>query len=144
MASNQVPYSMVNRGIEKEVVPYCIENGKGILAYSPMQRGLLTGKIKPGHKFGEGDTREGSKFYTNEFITKTNEFLDKLKPLAEEKNAKLAQLVLRWTVEQPGITIALAGARNAEQSIQNAEAMNFDLSNEELLFIDHNLKEYFG
>lgn len=143
LASNQVPYSMVNRGIEKEVVPYCIEKGKGILAYSPMQRGLLTGKIKPGHKFGEGDTREGSKFYTDEFIIKTNSFLEKLKPLATEKNATLAQLVLRWTVEQPGITIALAGARNAEQSVQNAEAMKFDLSEEELLFIDKNLKEYF-
>ncbi|MEN2435834.1 aldo/keto reductase [Weeksellaceae bacterium A-14] len=143
LASNQVSYSMVNRGIEKDIVPYCIENGKGILAYSPMQRGLLTGKIKPGHKFGEGDTREGSEFYTDAFITKTNAFLNKLKPLAAEKNATLAQLVLRWTVEQPGITIALAGARNAEQSVQNAGAMKFDLSKEELAFINQKLNAIF-
>ncbi len=135
LASNQVPYSMVNRGIEDELIPYCIEHQKGILAYSPMQRGLLTGKIKPGQKFGQGDTREGSKFYSDDFITRTNQFLEELKPLAAEKNATLGQLVLRWTVEQPGITIALAGARNAEQSVQNAGTMKFDLSIDELKFI---------
>ncbi len=135
LASNQVPYSMVNRGIEDELIPYCIEHQKGILAYSPMQRGLLTGKIKLGQKFGQGDTREGSKFYSDDFITRTNQFLEELKPLAAEKNATLGQVVLRWTVEQPGITIALAGARNAEQSVQNAGAMKFDLSIDELKFI---------
>ena len=51
LASNQVPYSMLNRGIEQDLVPYCVENHKAILAYSPMERGLLTGKIKPGHQF---------------------------------------------------------------------------------------------
>ncbi len=143
LASNQVPYSMVRRNIEKEVVPYCLENRKGVLAYSPMQRGVLTGKIRPGHQFGEGDTREGSKFYSDEFIVRTNQFLEELKPLAAGKNATVAQLVLNWTVEQPGITIALAGARNAEQSAQNAGAMNFELTKEELNFIDERLSTYF-
>ncbi|HYX05742.1 MAG TPA: aldo/keto reductase, partial [Bacteroidales bacterium] len=50
LASDQVPYSMVNRDIETDVVPYCLKNNLGILAYSPMQRGLLTGKMKPGMK----------------------------------------------------------------------------------------------
>jgi len=140
LASNQVPYSMVNRGIEDELIPYCIEHQKGILAYSPMQRGLLTGKIKLGQKFGQGDTREGSKFYSDDFITRTNQFLEELKPLAAEKNATLGQLVLRWTVEQPGITIALAGARNAEQSVQNAGTMKFDLSIDELKFISERIQ----
>ncbi|GAA4800439.1 aldo/keto reductase [Olivibacter ginsenosidimutans] len=132
LASNQVPFSMVQRDIQQEVVPYCLEQHKGILAYSPLQRGLLTGKIKPGHHFAAGDSREGSKYYTDAFIRATNAFLEKLKPLAEEKNATLAQLVLRWTVEQPGITVALAGARNAQQSVQNAAAMNIDLSEDEI------------
>lgn len=143
LASNQVPYSMVNRGIENDVVPYCLENNKGILAYSPLQRGLLTGKIKPGHKFGNGDTREGNRFYTDEFVVKTNEFLSKLMPLANEKNASFSQLVLRWTVEQAGITIALAGARNSEQSVSNAKSMNFDLSEEELNFISELINKTF-
>ncbi len=143
LASNQVPFSMVNRNIEDELVPHCIDHKKGILAYSPMQRGLLTGKMKTGQSFQEGDHRKGNPFFTDEFITKTNAFLDKLKPLAQEKKATLAQLVLRWTVERPGITIALAGARNAQQSIQNAGAMQFDLSTEEIQLINQLLEANF-
>jgi aryl-alcohol dehydrogenase-like predicted oxidoreductase len=143
LASNQVPYSMVTREIEEDVVPYCIDHKKGILAYSPMQRGLLTGKMKAGQSFPEGDHRKGNPFFTDDFITKTNAFLEKLKPLAEEKKATLAQLVLRWTVEQPGITIALAGARNAQQAVQNAGAMQFDLSAAELRQINQLLEAAF-
>ena len=139
LASDQVPYSMVLKDIEQELVPYCIEHKKSIIAYSPLQRGLLTGKIKPGHKFGEGDTREGNRFYTPEAITKVNAFLDDLKPLAQSKGATLAQLVLRWTIEQQGITIALAGARNAEQAEQNARAVAIGLSKEEIKLINEKL-----
>jgi aryl-alcohol dehydrogenase-like predicted oxidoreductase len=59
LISNQVPYRMVKRGIEKDVVPYCLEHHKSILAYSPLERGLLTGKMQPGHQFGVGDHRAG-------------------------------------------------------------------------------------
>ncbi len=141
LASDQVPYSMVLRDIEKELVPYAVSHKKSIIAYSPLQRGLLTGKIKPGHRFGEGDTREGNRFYTEENIRKVNSFLDKLKPLAESKNATLAQLVIRWTIEQPGITVALVGARNAEQAVQNAGAIDVQLSAENLRFIGEKLAE---
>jgi aryl-alcohol dehydrogenase-like predicted oxidoreductase len=139
LASNQVPYSMVLRDIEKELVPYCMQNNKSIIAYSPLQRGLLTGKIKPGHTFGEGDTREGNRFYTTENITRINSMLDSLRALAAEKNATLAQLVLRWTVDQPGITIALAGARNAEQAVQNAKAADVKLTQKDIAFINDKL-----
>jgi aryl-alcohol dehydrogenase-like predicted oxidoreductase len=139
LASNQVPYSMVLRDIEKELVPYCIENKKAIIAYSPLQRGLLTGKIKPGHKFAEGDSRESNRFYTTENMNRINHLLDTLRPLAAEKNATLAQLVLRWTIDQPGITIALAGARNAEQAVQNAKAAEIRLTQEEIAFINQKL-----
>ena len=132
LASNQVPYSMVERTIEVHVVPHAIENNISIIAYSPLQRGLLTGKIKPGHQFAAGDHRPGTKFYKEENIKKINQFLEQIKPIAEGKNASLSQLVLRWTIEQPGITIALAGARNAEQAVQNARAINVKLSAEEM------------
>ncbi len=85
LASNQVWYSMVTRDIEKDIVPYCIENKKSIIAYSPLQRGLLTGKIKPGHVFNEGDHRQDLIHYTNENIRRTNKMLDKLRPLAASK-----------------------------------------------------------
>jgi aryl-alcohol dehydrogenase-like predicted oxidoreductase len=139
LASNQVPYSMVNREIEKEVVPHAIKKNIAIIAYSPLQRGLLTGKIKPGHKFNEGDTREGNPYYSDENITSVNTFLDTLKPLAREKKATIGQLVIRWTIDQPGITIALVGARNAAQAVENAKACDIQLSSKELSFISREL-----
>jgi len=140
LASDQVPFSMVNRGIEKDLVPWCIRNKKAILAYSPLQRGLLTGKIRPGHSFGEGDTRAGSKFYKPENVKRINAFLDQLRPMAEARSATLAQLVIRWTLERPGITIALVGARDAAQAVQNARAIDVKLSPEEILFINRQLE----
>lgn len=136
IVSNQLPYSMMNRKIEAETIPYCIKNNKSILAYSPMERGLLTGKIKPDHIFAAGDGRSNMKIYRPENIQKVNEFLNRIKPIAEEHGATLAQLVLNWTIKQPGITIALAGARNAEQSLQNAKAAEIILTQEDIDFIN--------
>ena len=141
LVSNQVPYSMVLRNIEEDVVPFCITNNISILAYSPLQRGLLTGKIKPGHKFAKGDHRESLYYFKDENIARTNQFLDKLRPMAKEKGATLSQLVIRWTIEQPGITIALVGARNAEQAIQNAKAADIKLSFPEIEFINEQLNK---
>jgi aryl-alcohol dehydrogenase-like predicted oxidoreductase len=140
LASNQSPFSMVNKGIEKELVPYCIAHKKAILAYSPLQRGLLTGKIRPRHRFEEGDTRAGNRFYKDVNVVRINSFLDGLRPLAADKKATISQLVIRWTLERPGITIALVGARNAGQAILNAEAIRVKLSKEEIAFIDRQLE----
>ena len=137
--SNQVPYSMVKRDIEKEVVPHCIASKKAILAYSPLERGLLTGKMTPGHTFQEGDHRATLYFFSHENIRRTNEFLQKIRPLAEEKNITLAQLVLRWTLNMPGITIALAGARNAEQAIANTKASDVVLTGDDMDMINRHL-----
>lgn len=139
IVSNQIPFSMVNRGVEAETVPYCIKKNKSVLAYSPMERGLLTGKITPDYKFDEGDHRQENPFFSPESIEKTNSFLAKIKPLAEEKNATLSQLVLRWTVERAGITIALVGARNEKQAIQNAKAIQVKLSAQDIHFINTEL-----
>lgn len=132
LASNQVPFSMLRREIQNETVPYCLENHKGILAYSPMDRGLLTGKMQPGQTFNEGDHRKNLWQFKDENIKRTNEFLHKIKPIADENSLSIGQLVLCWTIEQPGITVALAGARNAEQAIQNARAVKATLTREEL------------
>ncbi len=142
LASNQIPYSMVNRGIEEETLPYCIENNKGILAYSPLERGLLTGKITPGYQFQPGDHRANHKHFQAAFIERANRLLQKIKPIADEKGASLSQLVLRWTVEKPGITIALVGARNAGQSLQNAKAMDLELTPYEFDFIHEAVNEF--
>ncbi|HEY2720643.1 MAG TPA: aldo/keto reductase, partial [Chitinophagaceae bacterium] len=141
LLSNQVPYSLVTRKIEKEVVPYCVNNNLSIIAYSPLERGLLTGKIKPGHQFVEGDHRPGLNSYKPENITRTNAFLEKIRPLANEKKVTLSQLVIRWTIEQPAVTTALVGARNAKQAIENAGALELKLSREEIDFITEQSNE---
>lgn len=132
LASTQSPYSMVYRKIEQDIVPHSLENSIGILAYSPLQRGLLTGKIKPGHQFKEDDHRGRNKFFQEPNLTRTNEFLEKIKPIAESHNATLGQLVINWTLRRPGITCALVGARNSEQMKQNAESLSFELSEDEI------------
>lgn len=137
LASNQVPYSMVNRDIEKEVVPYCMDHSVGIFAYSPLQRGLLTGKIKQGHKFNEGDNRPATIYYREPNLSNILQFLEKLMPVAEKYNATLSQLVLNWTFRQPGITCALAGARNPSQVLDNIGAVRFTLDDEDLKTINN-------
>ncbi len=139
LASNQVPYSMVRRDIEAETVPYCIEHNKAILAYSPLQRGLLTGKMKPGHPFAPGDNRASQYYFSDTNLLNVSTFLDNIKPLADDKEVTLGQLVLKWTVEQPGITIALVGARDAEQARENAAALDISLNYEEINFINGHL-----
>ena len=132
LVSNQVPYSLVFRDIEKDVIPQAIEKGFGIIAYSPLQRGLLTGKIKPSYRFAEGDTREGNRFYTDENIIKVNQLLDEILPIAEKYGVTLAQVVVNWTVHQRGIACVLVGARNERQLADNARALDFSLTDQEL------------
>ena len=141
LVSDQIPYSMVNRGMDRDIIPYCIRNEKSVIAYSPLERGLLTGKMQPGYRFAEGDHRKENRFFTDESIKRTNAFLEKLQPLADEKKATLGQLVIRWTIEHPGITVALVGARNPEQAIQNAKAADIILTPEELQFINQQIDQ---
>ncbi len=136
LASNQVPYSMVRRDIEKDVIPYAIENNISVFAYSPLQRGLLTGKIKPDHKFNEGDNRPATPYYKEPNFSRIMGLLKDLMPIAAEHNATLSQLVLNWTIHQPGITCALAGARNPGQVIENIGATRVRLSDEEMTKIN--------
>jgi aryl-alcohol dehydrogenase-like predicted oxidoreductase len=137
LASNQVPYSMVNRGIEKTVIPWCIQHERGILAYSPLQRGLLSGKVASGHPFNDGDSRPSTPWFKEPNFGRINAFLDTLRPIAGDHRVSLAQLVLAWTLRQPGITCALAGARNASQVMENIQANECRLSEQELALISN-------
>jgi aryl-alcohol dehydrogenase-like predicted oxidoreductase len=132
IASNQVPYSMLYREIESELIPQALAKGIGIIPYSPFQRGLLTGKIKPGHQFHEGDTREGNRFYSQENINEVNLLLGKIQPIALKYNASIAQVVLNWTIHRPGISCVLVGARNAGQVRDNALSLSFSLTKDDM------------
>ncbi len=120
--TNQVPYSMVLRDIEDDVVPYCLETGKGILAYSPLQRGVLTGKITSDYMFNEGDHRPSTPFYQEPNLSRINKFLKSIQPLANDHQLTLAQMVICWTIQQPAVNSALVGARNPTQVKENAKA----------------------
>src|SRR5205085_2733482 len=142
LASNQVPYSMINRDVEMNVVPQAIEKNMSVIAYSPLQRGLLTGKIKPGHTFGDGDTREGNRFYTDENIKRTNELLERITSIAEKHDATLAQLVINWTIHRPGVGCVLVGARDANQVNDNAQSLSISLTEEEMTAITNAADEF--
>lgn len=134
IASDQVAYSMLNRKIETDLIPLTIAENIGIIAYSPMERGLLTGKYFTDSKLKDNDHRNG---YFGQFdLHKVKTLVEELSSLANAKHISISQLVLRWTSLQKGIAIVLAGARNAEQAISNAKAMDFDLSGSELDFIN--------
>jgi aryl-alcohol dehydrogenase-like predicted oxidoreductase len=137
VASNQVSFSMLNRTIENDLVPYAMENDLGIIVYSPMERGLLTGKYFQENTLKANDHRNG---YFSQFdLEKVKSFLLAIEPIAKSKGATLSQLVLQWTTLQPGISVVLAGARNAQQAIANAQALDFKLSGEELQVINNEL-----
>ena len=132
IASLQPPYSVIQRQIENDLLPFCRTNNIGVIVYSPLERGLLTGKVTPDRKFPEGDHRATHKFFTPENRQRVLDTLEKLRPLGDKHKASLAQLLIAWTIAQPGITAALVGARNAQQSVHNAEAMKIKLSRDEL------------
>lgn len=140
IASNQPPYSMVVREIEKDILPFCRANNIGVIVYSPLQRGLLTGKFKPDVHFKDGDHRANQVHFQPENIKRVNAFLDKIKPIAEKHDATLGQLVIAWTIEQPGVTSAIVGARDAAQTKQNLKAQDIKLSKEDLAEINERLR----
>lgn len=133
LQSNQVPYSMLKRGIEGDVVPYALKNNLSIIAYSPMERGLLTGKYISTKNLPEEDHRNN---YFNRFdFDAVRALTNNLSDLATAYNATTAQLVLAWTFNQPGITAALAGARNAKQAEENSKAMHIRIKQDDLQLI---------
>jgi len=131
LACNQPPYSAVQRGIEKEVLPYCRQRNIATIGYSPLERGLLTGSVGPDRKFPESDHRSKHRFFTQESRQRIADALAVVKPIADAHEASLAQMMIQWTINQPGITAALVGARNAQQAEHNAKALEFSFSAEE-------------
>jgi myo-inositol catabolism protein IolS len=133
--SLQPPYSLFWRKIEKDAVPYCVENNISILAYSPMAQGLLTGKFSRDHQFAEGDHRCANVLFQGENFKRAHNALEQLEPIAKSHNCTLAQLALAWLIAQPQ-TNAIAGARNAQQAADNSKAAKVKLSPDELQEID--------
>jgi len=126
--SDQESYSMLDRKKEKDNLPYCLKNNIAFLAYSPLARGLLTGKLTPERVLKDGAHRKDDKRFSVENRRKVSMLLEKLEPIAKEHNATLSQLAIAWTLVQPGVTHVLCGARNPLQVQENAKASNIKLS----------------
>jgi aryl-alcohol dehydrogenase-like predicted oxidoreductase len=129
---DQERYGMLDRGHEAENLPYCVENDIAFLAYSPLALGLLSGKIGPERTFNEGDQRNNNPRFSKRSRERVATMLDVFKPIAEDKDLTLAQLVIAWTINQEGCTHALIGGRDPDQVIENAGAGDILLSPEEL------------
>ena len=135
VASDQPKYNPLERDVEKDILPFCADNHIGVLAYSPLAQGLMTGKVTVDREFKGDDVRQHHPWYTPENRKRVLHMLEKIKPLADGHNATLAQVAINWVVSQRGITSALVGARNERQVIENAGAGNFKLSNDEVATI---------
>ncbi len=133
--SLQPPYSLFWRYVEKDLMPYCVENKITILAYSPMAQGFLTGKFGPDHRFEKGDVRAKNKLFQPEMYDRVQQALSRLEPIARQKEVTLGQLALGWVISHSG-TCAIAGARNADQAAGNAAAGTITLTEQELADID--------
>ena len=118
----QEQFSMVHRDIEAEIVPLCLRHGVSILSYSSLALGLLTGKIGPERAFEGDDLRIADPRFSIENRGRAVAFAEEVRPVAAAHGASVAELVIAWTLRQPGITFALCGARNPEQARENARA----------------------
>ena len=130
--SDQPPYSALQRGAESDVLPFCIDHNLGVMAYSPIAQGLLTGKVTMDRVFPEGDVRRNRPWFQPKNRQRVLDMLEGVKPIAEGHGATLAQVFIAWTVAQPGITTVLVGARNESQVAENAKAGALKLSGDEL------------
>ncbi len=120
----QPRYSMLDRQIEDDLLPYCIDQNISSLVYSPLEQGLLTGKIGMERDFLAGEYRNNIPWFRPRNRRPVLDMLEGWQSLTEKYNCSVAQLVIAWTVEQPGVTFALCGARKMDHSIENAAAGN--------------------
>lgn len=134
--SNQPRYNLFDRGIEAEDIPFCEENGIGILAHSPLAKGLLTGKYKPGHQFPADDERSQFKRFQGERFARYLDVAERLNEVAQEKDISLVQFAIAWILREPTVTCVLVGAKNPQQIEEQVGAVGVTFSDEELERID--------
>ncbi|MFH0753930.1 MAG: aldo/keto reductase [Candidatus Omnitrophota bacterium] len=129
VATLQSQYSILERGVEKDLLPFCREKKIGVMAYGAMGGGILTGKYQKLPTFKKSDARKMFyTFYNETNFDKTNTLIKRLRKLGHPLN----QLALNWVRQQPGVMTVLAGCRNPQQVRENVAALDWDLSASEL------------
>jgi aryl-alcohol dehydrogenase-like predicted oxidoreductase len=144
VASLQPPYSMLVRHIEQKVLPYCEKNHVGVLAYSPMQKGLLTGAmtLERVRNFPPEDHRRNDPDFSEPRLGVHMELVRSLSAFAEKYGRSTSQLALAWLLRRPEITSAIAGVRSPAQVDDLVEAADWTLSPEEQADIERLLEKH--
>lgn len=138
VTSLQPPYSMLNRNTEKDLLPFCGENGIGVIVYSPMQMGLLSGAFsreRAAH-LGADDVRSRNPFFTEPALSRNLALVDKLKPIARRHDRSMAELAIAWVLRRPEVTAAIVGGRRPEQVGETVGAADWDLTPGEIAEIE--------
>ena len=132
--SLQPPYSMLRPEIEHEILPYCLEHNIGVIPYSPMQSGLLTGTMTRERiaSLPEGDWRRNNRFYQEPLLSRAFSVVDRLRKIAEKHGRTPGEVAIAWTLRHPAITATIVGARRPEQLHGLIGAATFRLSSEEI------------
>ncbi len=139
--SLQPPFSMLRRNVADEILPYCREKEIGVVAYSPMQAGLLTGTFHT-KKIAEDDWRRSNSYFQEPYLSKALEFVERIRPLATKSNKSVGNLAVAWVLNNTAVTSAIVGARNKTQVLENIKAADYILKNDELEDIEKLLKEF--
>jgi aryl-alcohol dehydrogenase-like predicted oxidoreductase len=143
VASVQPPYSMLHREAEDGLLGYCAENNIGVVVYSPMQRGLLTGKFSQERLAGlplDDHRRRMPEFQEPQFSA-TLRLVDQLRPIAERNGGTLAQLAINWVLRRSEVAAAIVGARRPGQIEETAKAGDWKLTAEDIEQIEKFLKK---
>jgi aryl-alcohol dehydrogenase-like predicted oxidoreductase len=138
VTSLQPPYSLIRRQIENEILPYCERRGIGVIAYSPMASGLLTGAMTRERiaKFPEDDWRKNSSEFRDPKLSKNLELVERLKKVAARYKATPGAIAIAWTLRLPAVTGAIVGARNAKQAEEVMRAGEIKLSPQDIAEIE--------
>lgn len=136
IAAHQPPYNMLQRQIERDSLPWCRARNISVVVYWPLLKGLLAGKLARDHVFPPEDGRAKYPQFQGDEYQKNQDVVDALREIAAESGRTVAQLVVNWTIHQPGVTAALCGAKRAYQIRETAEAMNWRLTDDQLRRID--------
>jgi len=139
LAAYQPHYNMLQREIEADTLPWCREHGVAVVVYWALLKGLLAGRIERDHVFAETDSRRKYAMFHGEEWQKNHDLVDELREIAKDCGHTVADLVINWTIHQPGITAALCGAKRPEQIRETAGAMNWTLGEEPRTAIDRAL-----
>ena len=132
----QPPFHLFRRDIERDVLPYCREHEIGVLAYGPLAHGLLSGRFNRNTELPEQDWRASSPLFQGESFELNLKVVEELDSFAQERGYTVAQLAVAWTLAQPGVHVAIVGARRPDQIEGTAPAGDIELSDDELERID--------